>query len=83
MREINYRVKKVDKAAVHPLLVDVFDNQLTGQRLPRATSPMEREDHRLLGVVIVHQSIHSFHDDLCSYVLTKESAFQVSLQTLK
>ena len=64
MREINYRVKKVDKAAVHPLLVDVFDNKLTGQILPRASSPMEREDQRLLWVIIVHESSHSIQDDV-------------------
>ena len=63
MREINYRVKKVDKVAVHPLLVEVFDNQLTGQSLPRASRPMEREDQRLLWVVIAHESSHSIHDD--------------------
>ena len=61
---MNYRVKVMDEAAVHPLLVDVFDNKLTGQILPRASSPMEREDQRLIGVVIVHESSQSIHDDL-------------------
>ena len=73
----------MDEAAVHPLLVDVFDNQLHGKVLPRAGSPMEGEDQGLLWVVIVLESSHSVHDDPCSYVLTKESAFQVILQTLE
>ena len=53
----------MDKTAVHPLLVDVIGNQLTGKILPRATPPMEREDQRLLGVVVGHESSHSFQDD--------------------
>ena len=81
--EMSDRVKVMDKAAVHPLLVQVFDNELTGQVLPYATTPMEWEDQRLLGVVIVYESSHSFHDDFWSYVLTKEISSQVSLQTFK
>ena len=73
----------MDEAAVHPLLVDVFDNQLHGKVLPRAGSPMEGEDQGLLWVVIVLESSHSFHDDPCSYVLTIESSSQVIHQTLK
>ena len=64
MWEMIFRVKEMDKVAIHAILVDVFDNKLSGQILPCASIPMEREDQRLLWVVIVHESIHSFHDDL-------------------
>jgi hypothetical protein len=42
---------------------------------------MEREDQRLLRVVIVHESSHSFQNNARSYMLTEQLAFQVCLQT--
>ena len=81
MREMEFRGKDVDKAAVHPLLEDVICNKLADEILPRASPPMEREDQRLLRVVIVHEPSHSFQNDARSYMLTEQLAVQVCLQT--
>lgn len=81
MWKVKFRGENMNKAAVHSLLVNVFSNQRTDVVLPGAGPPVQREHQGLLRVVVVHESIHGFQDDVRRNVLSKQFTLQVLLET--
>lgn len=63
MWEMMRGYENMNKAALHSFLVNVFSNNLADEALPCATWSMQRENQRLLWVVITHESSHSIQDD--------------------
>lgn len=63
MWEVEFRCKNMNKAAVHSLFVNVVSNQLTNKVLAGSGPSVQREHQGLLGVVVAHESGHSFQDD--------------------
>lgn len=75
------RCENVHKFAVHPLLVNIICDELADIVLACAGPAVQRENQRLLGILVAHKAVHGLQDDAGCDVLSKQLVVQVFLQT--